>query len=203
MGRGAQQSFNFQPYSVQPADGGQVWQVRLLKILWFYHFRCLRCFMLFSLLFVPLSHLSIPEFALLQFFIPSFNQKRCQQLDLLLLVNSKYYLKNKYLTTILCWHGYFWTFKNKVEPAYKKQGLASCSLTGNFNLFWIFKGCSLDLEELGLQPECEEGWDAQNAASLLCPYLKSECFRSDTALHIGDGWLTLCVFCVPQVCDSL
>lgn len=113
------------------------------------HVKFLRFFMLFSILFAPLSHLGIPEFALLQFCIPSFNQKLCQRLALLLPINSKYYLRNKYLTTILCWQGNFWTFKTKVGLAYKKQGLTSYSLTGNFNLFRIFRGCSLDSEELG------------------------------------------------------
>lgn len=35
------------------------------------------------------------------------------------------------------------------SKTYEKQGLASCYLTRNFNLFLIFKCCSLDSEELG------------------------------------------------------
>lgn len=71
----------------------------------------LRCFMLLFFLFVPVSHLGIPEFAPLGCsFASHLSTKCCQQLALLLLVNMKYYLKNKYLTTILCCQGYFWTF---------------------------------------------------------------------------------------------
>lgn len=52
------------------------------------HVKFLRGFMLFSLLFAPLSHVGIPGFALLQFCIPSLNQKCCQQLALVLLVSK-------------------------------------------------------------------------------------------------------------------
>lgn len=121
--------------------------------------------MLFSLLFAPLSHLGIPEFALWQVCIPSFKQN-CY-LVLLLLVNSKYYLKSKYLTTILCWQGYFWIFKNKVWSAYKKW-------VGQLFFNWKFQfGYSrvvlFSQRSWALQLQWEETWDTGNAASLLCP----------------------------------